>query len=134
MMENESLREPKNSAVMFLSGLVVVVLIWAIVASVMASKQRKECERLTQANDQIRIEMEQVRADAQRQMADADKLRRTALEWTRQHQLQVQEEMRKKAEAAKAAALKSAAKAPAKAAPKSTVKPVGKTTKAKAKI
>ncbi len=103
MMENESLREPKNSAVMFLSAVTAVVLIWAIAASVMASKRGKECERLTQERDQIRVELDQVRTDAQRVMMEADKLRRTALEWTRQHQMRVQEEMKKKAEAAKAA-------------------------------
>jgi hypothetical protein len=62
--------------------------------------------------------------DAQRQIADADKLRRTCLEWTRQHQMQIQDEMRKKAEAAKAAA----AKAAVKPAVKSAVKPAAKTT------
>ncbi len=120
MMENESLREPKNSAVMFLSALVAVALIWAIVASVMASKQRKECERLTQERDQIRVELDQVRMDAQRQLADADKLRRTALEWTRQHQMRLQEEMKKKAEAAKSATVKSSSKTGTKSSSKST--------------
>jgi hypothetical protein len=124
MMENESLREPKNTAVIFLSLLVAATLIWAIVASVMASKNRKECERLTQVCDQTRVELDQVRMDAQRQIADADKLRRTCLEWTRQHQMQIQDEMRKKAEAAKAAA----AKAAVKPAVKSAVKPAAKTT------
>lgn len=122
MMENESLREPKNSAVMFLSALVAVALIWAIVASVMASKQRKECERLTQERDQIRVELDQVRMDAQRQIAEADKLRRTALEWTRQHQVRLQEEMKKKAEAAKAAAVKTSTKTTTKSGAKSSSK------------
>lgn len=122
MMENESLREPKNSAVMFLSALVAVALIWAIVASVMASKQRKECERLTQERDQIRVELDQVRMDAQRQIAEADKLRRTALEWTRQHQVRLQEEMKKKAEAAKAASTKSSSKTTSKSGSKTTSK------------
>ena len=131
MMENESLREPKNTAVIFLSLLVAATLIWAIVASVMASKNRKECERLTQVCDQTRVELDQVRMDAQRQIADADKLRRTCLEWTRQHQMQIQDEMRKKAEAAKAAvkpAVKSAVKPAAKTTVKSTSKPTVKTS------
>lgn len=128
MMENESLREPKNSAVIFLSLLVAATLIWAIVASVMASKNRKECERLTQVCDQVRVELDQVRVDAQRQVAEADKLRRTCLEWTRDHQMRLQEEMRKKAEAAKAAAAKAAVKPATKTTVKAATKATSKTS------
>lgn len=107
MMENESLREPKNTTVMFLSLLVVVVVIWAIVASVMASNRRKDCDRLTSEKEAIRIESDQIKQEAQVKVAEAEKLRQVAMEWTRQHQLQIQEEMRKKAdEAAKQAKLK----------------------------
>ena len=128
-MENESLREPKNTAVIFLSLLVAATLIWAIVATVTASKNRKECEGLTQERDQVRVELDQVRMNAERQLADADKLRRTALEWTRQHQVRLQEEMRKKAEAAKAAASKPAVKSATKSTTKAAVKPGAKTVK-----
>lgn len=127
MMENESLREPKNTTVMLLSLLVVFVTIWAIVASVMASSRRKDVDRLTSEKEMIRQESEQLKQDTLRKMDEVEKLRQTAMEWTRQHQLRLQEEMRKKAdEAAKQAQLKAdAAKGPAKAAVK-TGKPVVK--------
>jgi biopolymer transport protein ExbB/TolQ len=129
MMENESLREPKNTTVMFLALLVVVVVIWGIVASVMASNRRKDCERLTAEKEAIRLEADQIRQESQIKADQAEKLRLTALEWTRQHQLQVQEEMRKKSEeAAKQAKLKEAAvKKPAPAV-KGKVVPVKKST------
>lgn len=114
-MENESLRESKNTAVIFLALLVAVTLIWAIVATVNASKSRKQCELLVQERDQVRVELDQVRVNAERQVADAEKLRQTCLEWTRQRQLMIQEEMKKKAEAQKAAAAKPAAKPATKA-------------------
>jgi len=128
MMENESLREPKNTTVMLLSLLVVFVTIWAIIASVMASGRRKDVERLTTEKEIIRQESEQLKQDTLRKMDEAEKLRQTAMEWTRQHQLQLQAEMRKKAdEAAKQAQLKAdAAKAPVKPAIKGVVKPTGK--------
>lgn len=110
MMENESLRSPKNTSVVFLSVVLVGAVIWGIVASVMASQNRKQCEKLTQANEQLRTENEQIRMEAERRIAEAEKLRKVALEWTRQHQLRLQEEMQKKAaEAAKAAAEKAKA-------------------------
>lgn len=130
-MENESLREPKNTAVIFLALLLAATLIWAIVATVTASKTRKECDRLTQERDQVRVELDQVRVNAERQMVEADKLRRTCLEWTRQRQVLIQEEMRKKAEAAKAAALKSAVKPAVKPAVKTGAKVVKKSATTK---
>jgi len=143
MMENESLREPKNTTVMFLSLVAVGVTIWAISASVMASNRRKDCEALTHEKDAIRVECDQIKQECQVKLAEAEKLRQTAMEWTRQHQLQVQEEMRKKAdEAAKVAKAKedaskkaTAVKTPAKgkvATSKKTVTkhaPVKKTVK-----
>jgi len=127
-MENESLREPKNTTVMLLSLLVVFVTIWAIVASVMASGRRKDVERLTAEKEIIRQESEQLKQDTLRKMDEVEKLRQTAMEWTRQHQLRLQEEMRKKAdEAAKQAQLKAdAAKASVKPAVKGAVKPAVK--------
>jgi biopolymer transport protein ExbB/TolQ len=115
-MENESLREPKNTTVMLLSLLVVFVTIWAIIASVMASSRRKDVDRLTGEKELIRQESEQLKQDTLRKMDEVEKLRQTAMEWTRQHQLRLQEEMRKKAdEAAKQAQVKAdAAKAPVK--------------------
>ena len=105
MMDNESLRGgSKNTVVIFLSLVLAVALCWAIYASVMASKSRANCERLAQEKEQIRIEAEQIRIESERRMMEADKLRKTALDWTRQHQLQVQAEMRQKAAAAAAAA------------------------------
>lgn len=110
MMENESLRSPKNTSVVFLSVVLVGAVIWGIVASVMASQNRKQCDKLTQANEQLRTENEQIRMEADRRIAEAEKLRKVALEWTRQHQLRLQQEMQKKAaEAAKAAAEKAKA-------------------------
>lgn len=121
MMENESLREPKNTTVVLLSFLLVGAVIWAIVASVMASKNRKEGERIAAERDQIRIEADQARTDAQRVMADAEKLRKVAYEEMRKNQLRIQDEMRKKAaEAAKAAQVKPAATPASKTAVKPT--------------
>lgn len=122
MMENESLRGSKNTTVVFLSLLLVAAVIWGIVASVMASKNRERCDQLTQEKEQIRQEAEQTRMEAERRMMDADKLRKTCLEWTRQRQLQLQAEMRKKAEAAAAAAKTQAAKT------QPTAKTTGKST------
>ncbi len=124
MMDNESLRgSSKNTTVVFLSLLLVAAVIWGIVASVMASKNRENCDRLTQEKEQIRVEAEQIRMESERRMMEADKLRKTALEWTRQHQLQIQADMRKKAEAAAAAAKPAVAKPAAKpATSKSTTK------------
>lgn len=121
MMENESLREPKNTTVMLLSLLVVFVTIWAIIASVMASSRRKDVDRLTADMSQLRQESELLKQDTLRKMDEVEKLRQTAMEWTRQHQLRLQEEMRKKADdAAKQAQLKAdAAKAPVKTVVKS---------------
>jgi len=106
-MENESLREPKNTTVMLLLLLVALVAIWAIIASVMASNRRKDVERISAEKEIIRQDSEQLKQDCLRKMEEAEKLRQTAMEWTRQHQLRIQEEMRKKAEeAAKQAQLK----------------------------
>jgi hypothetical protein len=122
MMENESLREPKNSAVVFLSLLLVGAVIWAITASVMASKSRKECEKISADRDQIRVEADAIRAEAQRNMMDAEKLRKVAYEEMRKNQLRIQEDMRKKAaEAAKAAQAKTV-KAPVVKGSKPVVK------------
>lgn len=110
MMENESLREPKNTTVMLLVLCIVVVGILAIVGFAKASSRAKECDRLTADKEAIRTELEQVKQECQIKVDQAEKLRLTALEWTRQHQLQIQEEMRKKAdEAAKQAKLKESA-------------------------
>jgi flagellar biosynthesis/type III secretory pathway M-ring protein FliF/YscJ len=129
MMENESLREPKNTTVMFLALLVVVVVIWGIVASVMASNRRKDCERLTAEKEAIRMEADQIKQECQIKGDQAEKLRLTALEWTRQHQLQVQEEMRKKSdESAKQAKLKEAAVKKPVVAVKGKVVPVKKSS------
>jgi len=132
MMENESLREPKNTTVMLLSIIVVAFALWAIIASVKASSYHKDVERLTAEKEIMRQESEQLKQDTLRKMDEVEKLRQTAMEWTRQHQLQLQEEMRKKAdEAAKQAQMKAdAAKAPVKPA----VKAPGKTTVKKSTI
>jgi len=109
MMENESLRGSKNTTVIFLSLLLVVALIWAIAASVMAAKRAKAFDLLTQEMAQVKADTEQKLMEADRRMAEADRLRKTAMEWTRQHQLQLQAEQQKKAaDAAKAAAAASA--------------------------
>ena len=115
MMENESLRSSKNTTVIFVSLLFVAALVWAIVASVIAAKHSKAFKQLTDEMTQLRADTEARILEADRRMAEAEKLRRVALEWTRQHQLQVQAELqRKAAEAAKAAAAKSAKPAPKK--------------------
>ena len=118
---------------MFLSLVAVGVTIWAISASVMASNRKKECEALTREKEALSVQCDQIKQESMIRVAEAEKLRQTAMEWTRQHQLQIQAEMRKKAEeAAKAAKAKDEAakkatavkakttpvkKAPAKAAP-----------------
>lgn len=139
MMENESLHEPKNTTVMLLSLLVVGVTIWAIIASVMASGRRKDVDRLTSEMAIMRQESDQLKQDTLRKMDEVEKLRQTAMEWTRQHQLRLQEEMRKKAdEAAKQAQLKAevakaaANKAAVKPAVKKSTSPVKKSTVKKA--
>ena len=136
MMENESLSGSRNTTAIFLSVLLVGVFVWAIVASVMASKNADKCVVLAQEKETIRTEADQVRAEADRRMGEADKLRKTALEWTRQHQLQIQADMKKKADEAAAAAAKAAAdkakatKPPAKDAKAKDTK--GKVVKGKA--
>ena len=127
-MENESLREPKNTLVIFLLLAVAVVTIWALVASFKANGLRKDVERITSEKEALRVECDQIKQEALVKMNDAEKLRQTAMEWTRQHQVQVQEEMRKKAEeAAKQAKLKEeAAKKPVVAKGKDV--PVKKST------
>ena len=124
MMENESLREPKNTAVVFLALLLVAAVIWAITTSVMASKSRKECDRISAERDQIRLEAEQIRTEAQRVVADAEKLRKVAYDEMRKNQLRIQEDLRKKAaDAAKAVQAKSpSAKAPVTKSSKAAVK------------
>jgi hypothetical protein len=107
MMENESLREPKNTTVMMLLVLTAVLAIWAIWASVTATNRRKDFDRVTAEKETLRVECDQIKQDSALKMNEAEKLRQTAMEWTRQHQLQVQEDMRKKAdEAAKLAKAK----------------------------
>ena len=96
-MENESLRGSRNTTAIFLSVLLVIVFVWAVWASVTASKNSEKCGILAQEKEQIRAEAEQTRAEAERRIADADKLRKICMEWTRQHQLQLQAEMKKKA-------------------------------------
>lgn len=117
MMENESLREPKNTAVMMLLVLAAVLAIWAIWASVTATNRRKDFDRVTAEKETLRAECEQIKQECAVKMNEAEKLRQTAMEWTRQHQLQVQEDMRKKAEEAakQAKAKEEAAKKPAAA-------------------
>jgi biopolymer transport protein ExbB/TolQ len=113
-MENESLREPKSSVVMFLSIALIVALCWALAFTVKAVNRGKDVERITKELGDVRAESEQIKQEAQITKADADRVRATAMEWTRQHQLQLQAEMSKKAEeAAKAAKAKEeAAKKP----------------------
>lgn len=129
MMENESLREPKNTTVMLLSLIIVFVTIWAIIASVMASSRRKEVDRLTSDMTGLRQDSEQLKQDTLRKMEEVEKLRQVAMEWTRQHQLRIQEEMRKKADDAakqaqlKADALKAPVKVQVKPGDKAAVKP-----------
>ena len=100
MMENESLREPKNTTVMMLLVLAAVLAIWAIWASVTATNRRKDFDRVTAEKETLRVECDQIKQDCALKMNEAEKLRQTAMEWTRQHQLQVQEDMRKKADEA----------------------------------
>ncbi len=124
-MENESLREPKNNTVMLLALLVVFVTVWAIIASVMASSRRKDVDRLNGEMASLRQESEQLKQDTLRKMDEVEKLRQIAMEWTRQHQLRLQEEMRKKAdEAANQAKMK--ADAATKVLSKTAVKPTVK--------
>ncbi len=124
-MENESLREPKNTTAIFLLIVVAVVTIWAISASVMATNRRKDVERLTAEKVTLANECEQIKQEAVVKMNEAERLRQVAMEWTRQHQLQIQEEMRKKAEeAAKQAKAKDEVKKPDPS--KSKVVPVKK--------
>lgn len=127
MMENESLREPKNTAVMMLLVLAAVLAIWAIWASVNATNRRKDFDRVTAEKETLRAECEQIKQECAVKMNEAEKLRQTAMEWTRQHQLQVQEDMRKKAEeAAKLAKAKEDAAKKATPAVKGKVIPVKK--------
>ena len=121
MMENESLREPRNTPVMLLSFAVVAVLIWAIIAQATVSKRNKELGIVVAEKQALQVEAEQKIADMQRKVDEAEKTRLVALEWTRQHQLRIQEEMRKKEEAAKLA------KEKADASKKTSVKSTGKT-------
>lgn len=103
MMENESLREPKNTTVMLLVLCIVVVGILAIVGFAKASSRAKECDALKADKEMLRTELDQVKQEAQIKADQAEKVRLTALEYIRQHQLQIQAEMRKKeADAAKA--------------------------------
>lgn len=121
MMENESLREPKNTTVVFLSLLLAVAVIVSIVMTVKASSRGKECERLKADKEAIQQESDAIKQEAQIKMNEAEKLRQVAMEWTRQHQLRVQEEMRKKAEeAAKQVKAKETASAKAAAPVKKT--------------
>jgi biopolymer transport protein ExbB/TolQ len=136
MMENESLREPKNTTVMLLVLCLVVVGILAIVGFAKSSSRAKDIDRLTADKEMLRTELEQVRQDSQIKVDQAEKLRLTALEWTRQHQLQIQAEMRKKEEAAKLAKQKEATvKKPVTTKPTTTTKgkatPVKKSTSTK---
>jgi len=129
MMENESLREPRNTPVMLLSFAVVAVLIWAIIAQATVSKRNKELNTAVAEKQQLQVETDQKLADMQRKVDDAEKLRQTAMEWTRQHQLRIQEEMRKKAEEAD----KAAKVAKDKAEKKQPTKTTGKTSTTKSK-
>jgi hypothetical protein len=132
MMENESLRGSKNTTVIFLSLLLVLALIWAIAASVIATKRAKAFDIQSQEMAQLKADTEQKLMEADRQKADAERLRKVALEWTRQHQLQLQAEQQKKAaEAAKAAAAAASktnkvVKAASTTATKTPVKKTGK--------
>ncbi len=130
MMENESLRGSRNTTAIFLTVLLAGAVIWAIVATVMASKNADKCVVLAQEKEQIRTEAEQTRAESERRMMEADKLRKTALEWTRQHQLQIQADMKKKADEAAAAAKAAADKAKAKPQAKDAKDAKGKDAKA----
>ena len=120
-MENESLRESKNTTTILLLLVCVGLAIWAIVASVNATNRRKDFERVTAEKEALRVECDQVKQECMVKMNEAEKLRQTAMEWTRQHQLQVQEDMRKKAEEAA-----KAAKAKEEAAKKATTPAKGK--------
>jgi hypothetical protein len=133
MMENESLRGPKSTTVIFLWLLLVCAVVWGIVATAIAMKRTKECEMITQEKDQIKLESDQKLAEAQRRVDESEKVRQTALAEMRRHQLQIQDEMAKKAQAeaaAKAAATKAATnKAPAGKTDKKVTKPGAPTKK-----
>ena len=131
-MENESLRGSKNTTVIFLSVLLVFAIIWGIVASVMAKNNRKIADTLAMEKAQLQQENEQIKMDADRRSAEAEKLRKVALEYIREHQMRLQAEMQKKAaDAAKAAEAKAKANTTKKTATKATTtkaKPKAKTT------
>ena len=104
-MENQS----KNPAVVILSVLVIACLIWGIVASASLSKTKATVVQLKQDLELANQRADQARTEAQKQISDADNVRRVALKWEMQRQQWLQQEK------AKAAAAEEAAKNKAKA-------------------
>jgi hypothetical protein len=122
MMGNETTSRSPNPAVIILAVLLVGAVIWAIVATATVEKRNAAIVQLQQSMDQLKAQTEQKMAEADKIAADSEKLRKVALKWTIQSQKMIQELQAKKAavstnavKAVSAKAAKSGKAAPAKA-------------------
>ena len=124
MMENESLRGSRNTSTVLLAVLLVFALVWAVIGTAVAVKRTRAVEALKADYAQYKSETDQKLMEAQRQVAEAEQIRKVALQEMRRHQMQLQQEMRaKQAAAQKPAVVKPATpnKAKSSAPAKKTV-------------
>ena len=73
MMDNESVRDTRNSSVVLLSLLLAVAVIWAIAGTVMAAKRSRALADTEKAAELYRQDSEQKLADLQRRTGEMEK-------------------------------------------------------------
>ena len=104
MNDGQEYSGSKNPMMVAAGVLLVAALIWAIVATTMAVKRGGELEQKRAEFNGLKVQFEQQaaniqarEADADRRVQEAEQLRKTALEWTRQSQQRIQELEKQKA-------------------------------------
>lgn len=73
MMDNESVRDTRNSSVVLLSLLLAVAVVWAIAGTVMAAKRSRALADTEKAAELYRQDSEQKLADLQRRTGEMEK-------------------------------------------------------------
>ncbi|MEI7436183.1 MAG: hypothetical protein WCL16_05185 [bacterium] len=73
MMDNESVRDNRNSSVVLLALLLAVAVVWAIAGTVMAAKKSRALAETEKAAEVYRQDSEQKLADLQRQKGEMEK-------------------------------------------------------------
>lgn len=111
MSDSQEYGGSKNPMMVAAWVMLVAAVVWAIIATAMAFKRGGELELAKRQLADARVQAEQLsasieanKADLDRRIQETEQIRKTALDWTRQAQLRIQEIEKQKAAAKQAAA------------------------------